>query len=195
MQLPRVQHWVGGTPAPLPAGCTCLVLCSPASLICTKDLAMEQRPTLAPALAEGPEVTEQQQISPRALPMAPAVARAVACGSCCHQHCSGSHVPTEHQLHLLPGPACFCQGTVPRRVVAMVDPRAPTAKSQMLQWGQGAWNPWHAWAQVPSQQVCCLPQGQRPFQLRVPAVLGRVAIPKKCRDRQRAAMECMIREL
>lgn len=40
-----------------------------------------------------------------------------------------------------------------------------------------------------------LPQGQGPFQLRVPAALGRDAVPKEFRDRQRAAMECMIWEL
>lgn len=54
---------------------------------------MALQPTLAPALAEGPQVTEQHEISPQALPTA--------------QHCSGSHIPAEHQPHL------HCQGTVP----------------------------------------------------------------------------------
>lgn len=36
---------------------------------------------------------------------------------------------------------------------------------------------------------------ETPLAQRVPAALGRVIMAKKCRDRQRAAMERMIREL
>lgn len=147
---------------------------------------MGLQPTLAPALTEEPEVTEQHEISPWALPTALAVARAVACGTCCHQHCSGSHVSCQDLR--------VSVGTVPGQGGCHDGPKSTHCKISAAAMGSGS-----------MESLACLGPGPKPEGLlpateilpapRVPAALGRVAIPKKCRDRQRAAMECMIQEL
>lgn len=80
-----------------------------------ETLAMALQPSLAPALAEGPQVTEQYEISPQALPTALAVAPAATSTALAATSPARTRV--------------FLSGDS-----AMMDPRAPTAERGM---GQG----------------------------------------------------------
>lgn len=73
---------LGGLGCPLPIGLylPCAVLSLHYRSTQTETLAMGLQPDLAPALAEGPQVTEQHEISPRALPTALALNPCMASG-------------------------------------------------------------------------------------------------------------------
>lgn len=69
-----------GCPLPIRLYLPCALLSLRYRSTQTETLAMGLQPDLAPALAEGPQVTEQHEISPRALPTALALNPCMASG-------------------------------------------------------------------------------------------------------------------